>query len=99
VAGPAEARRMLPIRPLTVAALGLLIIVLWGSVNMIAGQPFLTSFWMGELIPGLGEIGTPTFTNIGVYLVITGLISQGALLLADLAIEHEHPPPERSEPV
>jgi multicomponent Na+:H+ antiporter subunit B len=98
VAGSTEAQRMLPISPLTLAALGLLAIVLWGGVNMIAGLPFLTSFWMGELFPGLGEIGTPTFVNIGVYLVVAGLVSQGALLLAELAAEREQPAPERSTP-
>jgi multicomponent Na+:H+ antiporter subunit B len=99
VAGPTEAQRMLPISPLTLAALGLLTIGLWGSVNMIVGLPFLTSFWMGELFPGLGEMGTPTFVNIGVYLVVAGMISQGALLLAELAAEREQPAPERSEPL
>jgi multicomponent Na+:H+ antiporter subunit B len=98
VAGPSESQRIMPVSPLTLAALGLLIIVVWGSVNLIAGLPFLTSFWMGELIPGLGEIGTATFVNIGVYMVVAGLISQGALLLAEFAAEREQPAPERSTP-
>jgi multicomponent Na+:H+ antiporter subunit B len=85
--GPEEARRILFISPTTLAALGVLTVVLWGSVNIVAGLPFLSTFWMGELIPGLGEIGTPTFVNIGVYLAVVGLVSEGSLLLAELAAE------------
>jgi multicomponent Na+:H+ antiporter subunit B len=69
-------RDILPVQPAFLIAVGLLLALLSGVVGLVLGQAFLTGVWGYFTMPGLGRIdlGTPLFFDIGVYLVVTGVL-------------------------
>ena len=82
--GSRATEALLPTPPLTIAALGLLLAVLVGIAPMLAGQPFLKHShlkWYGT--DGLGEIyfGTPLWFDVGVYLIVVGVLLKLILVL------------------
>jgi multicomponent Na+:H+ antiporter subunit B len=81
--GPHRARELIPINYLRLAAWGVVFAATWGLLGLLAGQPFMTAFWLPMPIPGIGKIGTPVLFDIGVYLTVTGVTSQLALVLAE----------------
>ena len=72
----AEARRVLRVPPAMLIASGLLVAMLSGMVGLLAGRPFLTGLWTYVVLPGFGpmEVGTPVFFDIGVYLLVFGVV-------------------------
>ena len=70
------ARRILRVQPIQLAAVGLLASLSSGLLGMLAGTPFMTGVWLKTTLPGIGEVdfGTPLIFDIGVYLVVTGII-------------------------
>ncbi len=62
------------IKPLFLIALGLLFAVLSGVIPLVVGQPFLHGLWTDIEIPMIGKPGTPLLFDIGVYLVVTGIM-------------------------
>jgi multicomponent Na+:H+ antiporter subunit B len=70
-----ETRRVLPLDPRVLIALGLLIAWLSGAVALIFGLPFMTGHWTNFTVEALGEldIGSPFFFDVGVYLVVFGV--------------------------
>jgi multicomponent Na+:H+ antiporter subunit B len=85
VVGPAQTRRILPLNYRGIAALGLLLVFAEGSLGALAGLPFLSGLWMTGIVPGIGELGTPILLNVVLYVVLVGLTTQTALLLAEEA--------------
>ena len=45
-----------------------------GASALIAGRPFLTGLWYAKPIPGIGKISTVLTFDIGVYLVVLGVL-------------------------
>ncbi len=83
VAPPAIARRIQAFNYITLAAVGLLISVLWGSLSLLAGQPFLAFGWVGETMADAGQVGTALLFIIGIYLLVVGATTCISLLLID----------------
>ena len=57
---------------------GLCMALLSGMIGVLLnGQPFLTSQWGEFYVPGIGElsVSTPLLFDIGVYLVVIGVVS------------------------
>ena len=72
VCGPQAARGILRADPRAIGALGLAVAIASGFVgSILEGVPFLTGQW-GELA-GL-PIGTPLIFDVGVYLVVIGVV-------------------------
>jgi multicomponent Na+:H+ antiporter subunit B len=71
-----EARRVLTLEPHTLLGVGLLIAVGSGSAGLLAGRPLMTSLWVQLALPGLGklDLGTPLLFDVGVYLVVVGVV-------------------------
>ncbi len=71
---PAEARTALMVDPRSLVGTGLLIAAGAGALPLLMGQPFLTGLWHDVHTP-LGELhlGTPVFSDIGVFLVVLGV--------------------------
>jgi multicomponent Na+:H+ antiporter subunit B len=74
--GVPEARRVLTLEPHTLLGVGLLIAVGSGSAGLLAGRPLMTSLWVQLALPGLGklDLGTPLLFDVGVYLVVVGVV-------------------------
>jgi len=71
--------RILRVDPMRVAAAGLLLALVTGTGPVLWGRPFLEHFhvhihgvpWFGEL-----HVGTPLLFDVGVYLIVVGVVSK-----------------------
>ena len=77
--GVERARRALLVEPLTLLGAGLLIALVSGLPAALRGQPFLTAQWMLQPV----VIGTPLVFDVGVFLVVTGVVLMMVFTLAE----------------
>jgi multicomponent Na+:H+ antiporter subunit A len=77
--GIERARRALLVKPLTLLGTGLLIAVGSGLPAVVRGQPFMTAQWMLEPF----ALGTPALFDVGVFLVVTGVVLMMVFNLAE----------------
>jgi multicomponent Na+:H+ antiporter subunit B len=84
--GVSSARRLLVADPRTVVGAGLLVALAGGLAAMPGGLPFLTGLWSAGPLPVVGKAGTPLVFDLGVYLVVTGIV---CLIVFSLAEEEE----------
>lgn len=75
--------RVFKIRPRLLAALGLLLALVSGMFAVAGGKPYLTPAWVTEKLPLIGKIGTPTFFDMGVLLVVFGVVLEITFLLTE----------------
>ena len=67
------------VRPLTLLGAGLLIALLSGVPAVLRGQPFLTAMWAA----GPLSLGTPAVFDVGVFLVVAGVVLMMIFKLAE----------------
>jgi multicomponent Na+:H+ antiporter subunit B len=77
--GVSRARRALWVRPLTLLGVGLLLALASGLVAVLRGRPFLTASWF----PGPVALGTPALFDVGVFLVVVGVVLMMIFSLAE----------------
>jgi multicomponent Na+:H+ antiporter subunit A len=77
--GVDRARRALMTAPLTLLGTGLLIALVSGVPAVFRGHPFLTAQWLA----GPVALGTPVVFDIGVFLVVTGVVLMMIFTLAE----------------
>ena len=77
--GVDRARRALIVKPGTLLGVGLLTALISGIPASILGQPFLTAQWTAGPI----QVGTPVLFDIGVFLVVTGVMLMMIFSLAE----------------
>ena len=77
--GVHRARQALVVRPLTLLGAGLCIAVLSGVPAILRGQPFLTALWAPRSLP----LGTPAVFDVGVFLVVAGVVLMMIFSLAE----------------
>jgi multicomponent Na+:H+ antiporter subunit A len=77
--GVQRARQALLVRPLTLLGTGLLIALGSGVPAAFRGRPFLTAQWTLEPV----ALGTPILFDIGVFLVVTGVVLMMIFSLAE----------------
>jgi multicomponent Na+:H+ antiporter subunit B len=71
----AEARKLLRADPRDITAVGLAVALCSGLPALIAGRPFLSGEWWNLHMAGIElHVGTPTVFDIGVYLVVLGVV-------------------------
>jgi multicomponent Na+:H+ antiporter subunit A len=68
--GVHRARAALWVKPMTLLGAGLLVALLSGLPAVVRGQPFLTALWA----PGSLPLGTPALFDVGVFLVVAGVV-------------------------
>ena len=68
--GVRRARQALLVEPLTLLGTGLLIALGSGVPAVLAGLPFLSARWILDPV----ALGTPLVFDVGVYLVVTGVV-------------------------
>ncbi len=76
--GVKSARRAVLAKPLFLLGAGLLIALLSGLPAVLLGQPYLSALW----VPGLA-VGTPAIFDVGVYLVVMGVVLMMIFSLAE----------------
>lgn len=52
---PAAVRRLLPVEPRSLIAIGLLMALISGMIPMFANQPFMTGLWLKTPLPVIGR--------------------------------------------
>jgi multicomponent Na+:H+ antiporter subunit B len=77
------ARRLLRRAPLSFVAAGLLVALLSGLAPLLAGRPFLTGLWLETPLPVVGKVGSPVVFDVGVYLVVLGIVLTILFALAE----------------
>ena len=81
----ASARKLLRFEPGSITATGLAIALLSGIPPLFSGDTFLTgTWWKIPIRPGMTiNLGTPVIFDIGVYLVVLGVLLSFIFLLAE----------------
>ncbi|MBX3386366.1 MAG: Na+/H+ antiporter subunit B [Phycisphaeraceae bacterium] len=83
--GPKSTREALRINPATVMGVGLAAALGSGLFAVFMGLPLLTGIWFNLEVPGLKtiKVGTPVIFDIGVYLVVLGVVMAIVLSLLE----------------
>jgi len=81
--GVNASRRVLRVNPKTLVGAGLLTSCLSGLISLTGGDPFLTGLWSDKKLPFLGKVGTPLLFDVGVYLVVLGVVTLVIFSLAE----------------
>ena len=77
--GVNHARRALCFKPATLLGTGLIVALVSGIPAAVRGQPFLTAQWIVEPF----HVGTPVVFDIGVFLVVVGVMLMMIFSLAE----------------
>jgi multicomponent Na+:H+ antiporter subunit A len=77
--GVQRARQALLVNPLTLLGTGLLIALASGLPAVLRGQPYLTALWPS----GPVALGTPALFDVGVFLVVAGVVLMMIFSLAE----------------
>lgn len=72
--GVEAARQLLQISSRRLIGIGLLIAASSGLIGLAWGDPFMTAHWDTREIPVVGKLGTPLLFDVGVYLVVIGVV-------------------------
>lgn len=81
--GSMRAKELLKVEPIFLIGIGLLIALSSGVISMFFGMPFLTGLWSETQFPIIGKIGTPLIFDIGVYLVVLGIVTKVMFVLSE----------------
>jgi multicomponent Na+:H+ antiporter subunit B len=71
---PSALWKLLPLDPRIIAAIGLLISLFSGFIPLFYEKPFMTGMWIETSLPVVGKIGTPTLFDLGVYILVIGVV-------------------------
>ena len=72
--GTDKTMKVLRYDPLALIPVGLAIASLSMFMPVLFGLPVMTGLWLDQPIPVIGMIGTALFFDIGVYLVVIGVV-------------------------
>jgi multicomponent Na+:H+ antiporter subunit B len=81
--GLPAARGLLRTDPLALVAAGLSVALLSGVPPLLRDRPFMTGRWLGVPLPVVGKIGSPVVFDVGVYLVVLGIVLAILFALAE----------------
>ena len=71
---PKETLEMFRFSPLQLIPIGLTLSFLSGLFPVLLGLPAMTGVWFAESVVVIGSVGTALFFDIGVYLVVIGVV-------------------------
>jgi len=72
--GTESTMKLLKHKPLSLIPIGLAISVTSVTLPLLFGLPPMTGLWLDEPIPVIGMIGSSLFFDLGVYLVVIGVV-------------------------
>lgn len=81
--GVDKARVALRLDPRSLVAWGLGLAAGAGLIGLASGYPFMTGRWLPVPLPVVGKLGTPFMFDIGVYLVVLGVVLTMLFALAE----------------
>jgi multicomponent Na+:H+ antiporter subunit B len=72
--GIAATRKLLPFDPLRFIFWGLLLMVISGLFSLLKGEAYMVAKWADYYLPFFGKPGTPILFDIGIYLLVMGVV-------------------------
>lgn len=72
--GTDRTMKILIYRPITLIPIGLILAALTMFLPVFFGMPVMTGLWLDQPIPVIGLIGSALFFDLGVYLVVIGVV-------------------------
>ncbi len=81
--GTTETRKILGIHPGFFIPMGLSVSLISASLPLYAGKALMTGLWYPDPIPVIGSIGTALFFDVGVYIVVVGVVLTIILSLSE----------------
>lgn len=72
--GTEDTMKLLSYKPMSLIPIGLAVATLSMFLPVLIGLPVMTGLWWEQYIPVIGMIGTALFFDIGVYLVVIGVV-------------------------
>lgn len=66
--------RVFRLNPVRLIAAGLFLALGSGFIAVFVGDPFMTALWADFYLPIIGRPGTPIMFDIGVYLLVIGIV-------------------------
>lgn len=83
--GPVATRRVLRTDLTAVTGVGLFFAIAAGIVGIVLGDPFLTGEWTSIGVAGMEpvKVGTPVLFDLGVYVVVFGVVMSMVLALLE----------------
>lgn len=72
--GTADTLKILRYKPISLIPIGLSLLALSTVAPLLGGLPPMTALWFEQPVPVIGMIGSALFFDIGVYLVVIGVI-------------------------
>lgn len=81
--GVAEGERRLRMPPLRLIGAGLSLAFIAAVVPLFFGHAFFEALWADLYIPIVGKPGTPVLFDLGVYLVVVGVVCKIVFSIAD----------------
>ncbi len=73
--GVSQAQNALRFDPKALIGAGLLVAVVSALFALPLGLPLMTGLWYPQSIPIISKVGTPLLFDVGVYLVVIGIVS------------------------
>jgi len=67
-------RKIFKFHPRLLMPMGLSLSLLSGMAPLFLNKPFMTGLWASSPVPVLGLVGSSLFFDIGVYLVVVGVV-------------------------
>jgi multicomponent Na+:H+ antiporter subunit B len=62
------------LNPIRLIATGLSLALASGIIGLFSGDPFMTALWADFYLPLIGRPGTPIMFDIGVYILVIGVV-------------------------
>ena len=72
--GLEKTREIIKFHPGFLMPIGLSLALLSGFAPLLAELPFMTGLWFENPVPVIGSVGSALFFDIGVYLVVVGVV-------------------------
>ena len=83
VYGLEETERILRIKPIVLIIIGFSIAFIAAVMPLFLGQVFFTGLWADFYLPIIGRPGTPLLFDLGVYLMVVGVITKIVFSIGD----------------
>jgi multicomponent Na+:H+ antiporter subunit B len=71
------------LRPIGIIAIGLTVAVVSVLIPVFNGMPLMTGLWLDVIIPIIGKLGTPLLFDIGVYILVIGVVLNITFILSN----------------
>lgn len=82
--GVKKAREVFRLNVFTLIGLGLLLAATSGLFSLFfKSEPYLTALWADFYLPAFGKPGTPIMFDIGVYLLVIGIVLRITFSMAE----------------